>query len=225
VSRLLSESFGDVEGWWMVVDSDDVWRDTLRLHQGIVCFRCNASEHGTEELFGLANTDFPRWCAVVAERARSLGWEVAPGELFYCPDCAKHKLAVPALRPGVLSEVRWRLGRPPIADPAAFSEQVRQYQIENTGEDIWWRPAACVIPRPKVQVIYSVPERGAPVERSVTLEADNGAWFTAGELLFKLHNATAEGLRGADHCFFEGLGLLERTEGWEVLVYILYQGS
>lgn len=208
----------------MAPDPDDVWQDVLRLYQGIVCFRCNASEHGTEELFDLAETDFPQWCAVVAERARSLGWEMAPGELFYCPDCAKHRPAVPALRPGVLGEIRWRLGRSPCSNPAEFSEEVRQYQIEITGEDTW-RPTACVIPRPRVQILYSVPERGEQVECSVTLESDNGTWFTAAELLFKLHNATAESLRGADHCFFEGLGLLERTEGWEVPVYCLLQGS
>jgi hypothetical protein len=208
----------------MAADANDVWRETLRSYYGISCFRCNACENGTEELFGLADADFPRWCAIVAERARSLGWEIAPGELFYCPDCAKHRPAVPALRPGVLGAIRWRLGQPAGPDLAAFSEQVRQYQIAVTGEDKW-RPTACVIPRPKVQVVYSVPERGEQVERCVTLEADNGAWFTAAELLFKLHNATAEGLRGADHSYFEGLGLLERTEGWEVPVYCLLQGS
>jgi hypothetical protein len=208
----------------MAAAFDDVWQDVLRLYQGITCYRCNAHECGTEELFDLAHTDFPKWCAAVAARARSLGWEVAPGELFYCPDCAKRKPAVPALRLWVLSEVRWRFGRPPVPDPVAFSEQVRQYQIEITGEDTW-RPAACAIPRSRVRVCYLAPEGGERGDRFVDLECDDGRWFTAAELLFKLNNAITESLRDADHCFLEGLSLDPQTEGRAVPVYGLWLGS
>src|SRR6476469_1596397 len=104
----------------MAADAGDVWQDVLRLHLGIVCFRCNAFEQGTEELADLADADLPKWCAAVAERARSLGWEMAPGELFYCPECAKHRPALPALRPSVLAGVLWRLGRPPVSGLAEF---------------------------------------------------------------------------------------------------------
>ena len=40
-------------------------------------------------------------------------------------------------------------------------------------------------------------------------EADDGAAFTAGELLFKTHNAFVGMLRQMDHKYFEGMTLVQ----------------
>jgi hypothetical protein len=208
----------------MAVDPDHVWQLVLLTDGVISCCLCGVCQCSTEELADLTDTDFPKWCVVAPEWFRSLGWRLEPGELFYCPACATRTSELPPLPPWVLRDVRWRFGTPPIPDPTEFSEQVRRYQIESTGNDTW-RPAACVIPHPRVRVGYMAPEGGERVDRSVDLECDNGRWFTASELLFKLHNAITESLRGADHCFFEGLGLHEPTRGLEVPVYGLWQGS
>ena len=63
------------------------------------------------------------------------------------------------------------------------------------------------------------------MEPVVTLTADDGASFTAGELLFKLHNAVVEHLRENDHHFFEGLTLTGWDQDGKVPVYQLGQGS
>lgn len=60
------------------------------------------------------------------------------------------------------------------------------------------------------------------VEVLAHLNADNGEYFTTGELLFKLHNQLTNKELG-DHVFFEGLNQFESNN--EVPSFYLYCGS
>lgn len=107
-------------------------------------------------------------------------------------------------------------------DAGAFDEAVREYNAEFDGE---WKPAARDLPVRAVRVSYegvSSPDAPEYEPLSVTLTADDAAGFTNLELFLKLHNAVVGHLADVDHCFFEGLSLVD---GGEVPHYELMQGS
>lgn len=113
-----------------------------------------------------------------------------------------------------------------VDDPAEFDRRVRQYHIDVTGEDTWDPDE--VIPLARLRVTYfglESPDDDEYTDMVVDLRADDGARFTAGELLRKLHNAVAPHLKGADHFFFEGLFLTEDIGEDGVPVYEMMQGS
>lgn len=112
-------------------------------------------------------------------------------------------------------------------DPAEFNRRVSQYDVDVTGEDTW-DPAEVVMPLPRIRVQYfgvESPEDDEYTDFVLDLDADDGAQFTAGELLLKLNNAVAPRLKGADHCYFEGLFLTEEVGDDGVPIYEMMQGS
>lgn len=123
-----------------------------------------------------------------------------------------------------LRDVCWSFVGAPFADRAEFDAAVRQYQIRIRKRDSW-RPDAVALPAGQVAIRYRCWQGDEQLETVVVLAADDGAAFTAGELLFKVHNAVVERLRDLDHHFFEGLVL----DGWMpetgVPRYTLRQGS
>lgn len=82
---------------------------------------------------------------------------------------------------------------------------------------------------PKIVIQYSYwdDEEDDDVEPDFLVEANNGANFTTGELLFKIHNEVCESLANDDHIFFEGLDLWksEHPDYSGVPFYFLLQGS
>jgi hypothetical protein len=124
----------------------------------------------------------------------------------------------------VLRRVYWSFIGAPFADRAAFDEKVRQYQMTIGGKDTW-RPEQIVIPCPRIRVVYMCWQGDEQVEPVLELVSDHGESFTAGELLFKVHNAVVEQLREINHHFFEGLGLHSRQTAGKPPLYVLSQGS
>jgi hypothetical protein len=124
----------------------------------------------------------------------------------------------------VMGEVYWAFTGSPFARRREFDAKVREYQIAICGEDTW-RPKAVVIPAGRIVVQYRCWEGDELLEPVVPLVADNGASFTAGEVLFKLHNAVVEQLRGIAHHFFEGLSLVNPQGPGGAPLYLLRQGS
>jgi hypothetical protein len=113
------------------------------------------------------------------------------------------------------------------ADEAEFDRRVREYHVQVTGEDTW-DPDEVVLPVPRVRVMYfglESPDDDEYTDFVAELTADNGAHFTARELLLKLNNTIAPQLEGADHCYFEGLFLTEQVGDDGVPLYELMQGS
>jgi hypothetical protein len=123
-----------------------------------------------------------------------------------------------------LGDVCWSFTGSPFATREEFDARVRQYQIRIRKRDSWW-PDEVVFPTPQVAVRYQCWRGDKQIEPVVSLVADDSGSFTAGELLFKLHNAVVEQLREIDHHFFEGLSLAGRTEDGKVPLYDLLQGS
>jgi len=129
-----------------------------------------------------------------------------------------------ALARHAMRGVCWSFIGSPFPTRAAFEAEARQYQIDITGEDSW-RPDEVVIPAPRVAVQYMCWEGEEQVEPVVEFVADDGRAFTAGEVLFKLHNALVERLRDINHHFFEGLMLSASVATGGVPLYHLVQGS
>jgi hypothetical protein len=92
-----------------------------------------------------------------------------------------------------------------------------------------WIPDETVLafPRLTVQYFYRDDEENDEIEEDFDLTADNNTGFTAGELLFKIHNQVIENLESEDHHFFEGLTLWEEETGDDTGAprYLLNQGS
>jgi hypothetical protein len=137
---------------------------------------------------------------------------------------ARKKIAPEPLPRRVMGDVNWIFNRPTYATRAEFDEAVRAY-LARRGEESGWPPDGVVIPRPAVKVRYITWERGKQIEPVLELTADNGASFTAGELLFKVHNAVANSLSRIDHKYFEGFRLSGDPGINEVPLYDVNLGS
>lgn len=114
---------------------------------------------------------------------------------------------------------------------AAFEEAVLRHhqEAEEYAPDIkpeeCWQPTDVVLRSPRVVISYfSDPPGEGEVEHEAEFVSNNGESFTAGELLYKLHNAAVEQLRDSGHRWFEGFELDSIGEQG-VPVYRLRLGS
>ena len=76
-----------------------------------------------------------------------------------------------------------------------------------------------------VQYAYWSNEEEDVIEAECELVTDNQSGFTAGELLFKLHNHVVDKLEEEDHHFFEGLTLWKKENHRNAPVYFINQGA
>lgn len=92
-----------------------------------------------------------------------------------------------------------------------------------------WLPNEIVLACTNVTVQYSYWDENEEdeVEEDFNLVADDKSGFTAGELLYKIHNQVVEKLEDDDHHFFEGLTLWdgENYSNPNAPLYFLNQGS
>jgi hypothetical protein len=123
-----------------------------------------------------------------------------------------------------MGDVLWSFNSEPFANRAEFEAKVRQYQINIARKDTW-RPDQVVIPCGRIRLGYLCWEGGEQIEPVVELPSSNGQSFTAGELLFQIHNAVVVQLRETNHRYFEGLCLARQPAPGEVPLYHLRQGS
>ncbi len=128
----------------------------------------------------------------------------------------------------VMQNVAWSFFNGEVfADAAEFIQRVRRYNDDVAEEDTW-NPDEVVLPSPRVRITYfgvETPDDEEYMDMSVDLASDNGAHFTAGELLFKINNAVAPRLETVDHCYFEGLTIVAPPAGDDPPVYQMVQGS
>ncbi|MBL8793990.1 MAG: hypothetical protein JNM56_08795 [Planctomycetia bacterium] len=106
----------------------------------------------------------------------------------------------------------------------SFVEAVRDYErsIRRTAT---WTPERIVFRAPRIAVQYMYWDGQDQVEPIVEPTSDNGKYFTAAELLHKIHNAVVIQLRDIDRHFFEGLEFSGVRESDWVAEYRLRQGS
>jgi len=115
-------------------------------------------------------------------------------------------------------------------DRGAFEEAVRRYDegMKEGGPDQRpepWQPGEVVLRWPRVLIGYDLIPAGEDEEEDqlADLSAD-GEVFTAGELLYKLHNAVVGHLRDREQHRFEGLTLFMATMDEGDPMYLLRQG-
>ena len=125
--------------------------------------------------------------------------------------------------PELLWGVSWTFRGEPFADRAAFVAAVAEYQDPDGGEV--WRPDEVVLRTDRVRITPDVHWYLTEEHPTAEFAADNGESFTAGELLFKVHNRFVAELRRMDHKYFEGLTLDERQESGGPPLYGLDLGS
>jgi hypothetical protein len=111
----------------------------------------------------------------------------------------------------VMHDVHWSFRGPKFRSRAKFVEAVRQYYEDLGADGDWqpgdWRPDEVVLRAARVRVSPDVADTSWEEDPIAELTADDGEAFTAGELLFKVHNAFVALLRNGDHVFFEGFTL------------------
>ena len=128
----------------------------------------------------------------------------------------------------LMHEVAWSFfGGELLEEQDDFEAQVSAYHEEVAASGSW-RPSEVAINVPRIRIKYfgvGPDEPDEYVDYEVELLSADGRSFTNGELLFKLHNAVAGSLRDADHCYFEGLELIEPGVGGGPPLYEMRQGS
>jgi hypothetical protein len=112
-------------------------------------------------------------------------------------------------------------------EQGVFEAAVTAYH-EEVGASGRWRPTELAVSVPRIRVKYfgvdpDEPDEYADYETELSSAGENP--FSNSELLFKLHNAVAASLREADHCYFEGLELIEPGGGGSPPLYEMRQGS
>ena len=131
----------------------------------------------------------------------------------------------------LLKDIAWAFNSVSYDDRETFDKAVTQYQHDVLGHADHWRPSEVVLQSPGTQIIYEYyispgdtrfddetfldedeadvqvedpEEENEQTEIAVTFRADDGKAFTAGELLYKLHQRLWHRQLG-DHIFFKGL--------------------
>lgn len=125
--------------------------------------------------------------------------------------------------PELLFGVSWTFRGPAFDDRARFDAAVAECQDPDRGEV--WRPDEVVLHAAYVRVSPDVAWYLTDDHPTVEFVADNGESFTAGELLFKVHNAFVADLRQMDHMYFEGFTLDDDQEPGKPPLYNLDLGS
>ena len=112
----------------------------------------------------------------------------------------------------LMSEVYWGFYTSKYNSFEKFIQEVIEYNKE-LGRN--WVPNEIVLNCLEVTIQYSHTDTDEVNvnETNFDLVADNETGFTAGELLFKIHNQVVDKLKDENHQFFEGLVLLETDNG------------
>ncbi len=126
--------------------------------------------------------------------------------------------------PELLWGVSWTFRDQPFPDRAGFDAAVAAAHPDPEHGPVW-RPDEVVLRSARVRVSPDVHWYLTEEHPTAEFAADNGESFTAGELLFKVHNRFVAELRRMDHKYFEGLTLDSHPAPGEPPLYLLDLGS
>ncbi|NHZ81965.1 hypothetical protein F2P44_22195 [Massilia sp. CCM 8695] len=118
----------------------------------------------------------------------------------------------------------WSFSGSIFTDRKVFEAEFEAYQKDIRGIASW-DPGHLELQAPQIRVQYECWEGDDQIEPIVTLSAADGVAFSAGELMFLLHNAVVEQLDDIDHHFFEFLTLASQQENGTPPLYRLDCGS
>ena len=156
------------------------------------------------------------------ELAKEKGLDLAR---LYVPTVEKKKTRTPKEKcpKEILTEVRWAFYGGRFDTIGEFLKAVQEYHEEIDADE--WQPEEVVLGCKEVTVQYAYwDEEDEEIEDDFRLTAD-GDHFSAGELLFKIHNQVVECLEEEDQHFFEGLSLYKNATSKDAPFYILELGS
>ena len=126
----------------------------------------------------------------------------------------------------LMSNIYWGFYGGKYESREKFIQSVNEY---NKGFNNAWFPDETVLACTSVSIQYSYwnEQDEDEIEEDFELFADNKSGFTAGDLLYKIHNKVVDRLEDEDHHFFEGLTLWEgeNYNNPDVPLYFLNQGS
>lgn len=124
----------------------------------------------------------------------------------------------------IMKDVRWAFYGGQYDTIGEFVKAVQEYHEELDADG--WQPEEVVLECKEVTVQYSYwdEEEEDETEEDFRLTAD-GDSFTAGELLFKIHNRVVGHLEEEDRHFFEGLSLYKDAAPENTPFYFLNLGS
>lgn len=120
--------------------------------------------------------------------------------------------------PHLLGALPWSFNRTHYPDRASFVAAVQAYSQRIFKRDAPWNPDERVVAATRIRLRYEAVRGGAYDDAFTVLTTDAPEGFTAGELLWRIHEALAED-ELADHCFFEGFSHVKDD------LYGLHQGS
>lgn len=124
----------------------------------------------------------------------------------------------------IMKDVRWAFYGGQYDTIGEFVNAVQEYHEELDADG--WQPEEVVLTCKEVTVQYAYwdEDEEDETEEDFRLTAD-GDGFTAGELLFKIHNRVVGHLENEDHHFFEGLSLYKDAAPENRPFYFLGLGS
>ena len=123
----------------------------------------------------------------------------------------------------LLFGISWTFRGSEFQNQAVFDAAVTEFQ-DPKFRDVW-RPKEVVLLAAHIRVSPDVAWYLTDEHPTIEFGADNGHSFTAGELLYKVHNAFVANLRQMDHQYFEGFTLDENQEPSKPPLYNLDLGS
>jgi hypothetical protein len=129
----------------------------------------------------------------------------------------------------LLGGVAWSFTAPSFRSRARFEQAVRGY-YRRIGLEFDWDHDEVVLRCPRVRVrpvFWDDYDPGQEERFTAELAADIPSGFTAGELLFKVHNAFVRLWQedAGDHVFFEGFHLVKGATGDTAPLYDIGVGS
>ena len=109
----------------------------------------------------------------------------------------------------ILNNIFWNLSSDKFQSQTDFEKALKNYNEEISHKNFAIDLSENIINSPKIVVQYFSwnKKRDEEVEKDFTLQADNGQFFTIGELLYKVHNKTCKEMQEIDNHFFEGFEL------------------
>jgi len=107
----------------------------------------------------------------------------------------------------LLRNIYWSFNYGPVENRQKFEEAVKTYHYKVSGQEFPFDLNEEILPFAKVVIQYMKydEEEEDWDEPQILLEAENGKSFTAGELLYKIHQTAGKALEGDDNVYFEGI--------------------
>lgn len=112
----------------------------------------------------------------------------------------------------IMYQVCWPLGGNSYADYDEFICEVTEYNKRIAPDKDEWGPDEVVCNGP-LRIQFEAMWKDEDDFLDVLVEGENKP-VTMGRLLFSLHNESTGFFEDADHCFFEGLELVEEGTYW-----------